>query len=308
MVAIWLAILAFPALLSSSQFTDHPNTNTSASFAELATVPEATKKVLGDWFRKKAYSYLIMTVPDLEVVTGGKDKNYADFAKHLQQCAGVCIGGFDFEWEIARGQGSVETSEPAMFTWAPDERPQGMKMMAFMKLKMQMPTLIEEVKKALDNWNGAFIQCNSEADLHPDWVVPKLRGGRMGGRRDKLNAEGKALWDKLAAELEIGSSGDFEPVHVEEPVEPVEPLRPTTGGTGGHGSGGTGGHGSIPSTSKEAIQSMISEMVSKIMTSKRSDILEAAKSSAMMVHASGIHDVAKKAAQAAVKDIFKDAK
>merc|ERR1719313_1118040 len=94
--------------------------------------------------------------------------------------------------------------------------------MQYMKLKMQMPMKKEEVKKALNNWNGAFVQANSAAELAPQWVVPKLRGGRMGSRVDKLNPEGKALFDQLVKELREGSSGEA-PVPLPKPEEQPKP-------------------------------------------------------------------------------------
>jgi len=150
---------------------------------ETTGLPAETTKALDDWLHKKKYRYLIMNVPGMEVTAAPREKNYADFKAHIMKCPGVCLGAFDFGWEIPRGHGHVPTDEPAMFTWAPDAAPPGLGMMAFMRLKMQMPMKIDEVKKAMGNWNGAFIQCNSEAELHPTWVVPKLRGGRMGSRK-----------------------------------------------------------------------------------------------------------------------------
>jgi len=165
------------------------------------------------------------------VKTAPKDRNYADFKRDFSACAGVCIAGYDFEWTVPRGSGSVSTSDPAMFTWASDSTPEGLTMMGYMKLKMQMPMKITDIKNALNGWNGVFIQCNSPEELDPDFVVPKLHGGRMGAHTGNFNADGMALWKQLTEELGsagVGPGDDHdqgeEPV-VEEPKEPSKPAK-----------------------------------------------------------------------------------
>jgi len=166
----------------------------------------------------------------LVATVGGKDKNYADFREAFMACTGVCIGAFDFEWTIPRGHGTVPATEPAMFTWAPDTTPEGLSAMGFMKLKMQMPMKKSDLKAALGNWNGAFIECNGADELNPSWVVPKLRGGRMGSRKDKLNAEGMALYDQLTKEIADGggTTESFQPVEPDAKPEPAKPEVPHT--------------------------------------------------------------------------------
>jgi len=324
LMALWLVVLVLPALASGSRADAYSTKSGSLAESNASTsdIPLATVEALTGWLHKKEYRYVIMSVPGMEATTGPPEKNYADFRNHMLACPGVCIGAFDFEWTVPRGHGTVPTDEPAMFSWAPDTPPAGLKMMAFMKLKMQMPMKIDEVKKSLHNWNGAFIQCNDEANLHPDWVVPYLRGGRMGNRKDKLNAEGKALWDKLAGELEIGSSGDFEPIHVASdenaakwhpPAEgdkpkPAAPKPSSSSSSTKPATGGNPGSG-IPATSKEAIEGMIAQMVDETMSSRRSEISEAAKAEAEQASNEQddtmITEVAKKAAKDAVQSIFR---
>merc|ERR1719265_850740 len=68
-------------------------------------------------------------------------------------------------------------------------------------LKMQLPFVMKSLTGAVSNFNGKFIEVHSSEELSPDWVVPRLKGGRMGNRKDKLNPEGKALHVKLTQEL-----------------------------------------------------------------------------------------------------------
>merc|ERR1719386_237607 len=111
-MASWLLVLALPFLVISSR-VNKPNASVAKpdSLAELESgeVPEATRQALMDWAQKKAYRYIILPIPSLDVTTGSREKNYADFKAQLLACPGVCIGGFDFEWEVPRGHGTVGT-------------------------------------------------------------------------------------------------------------------------------------------------------------------------------------------------------
>lgn len=307
-MAQWTQVILFtfalPAFVRCSSI-DQSNKTTGR-------VPEETVAALQGW-KKRQYRYLIMTVPDLTVQTATEEKNYADFKQHLMNCPGVCFGAYDFSWQAPRGHGFVPSSEPVLFSWAPDKPREDlqMPMMKYMRLKMQMPMLKDDLKKALDNWNGAFIQGNDEDHLNPEWVVPKLRGGRMGSRVEKLNPEGKALYDQLTKELAGGSSGAVPPIPIPEEPKPDIPAatRKVPTGSGPSKPKPVKPPVGKPMTgSKEQIQNFVTQMVERAFDEQKSQMIELAKEAArekVQSMGDGIFESdAKSAAKDAAKAIF----
>jgi len=283
----------------------------SRSLVDSQSVPKETEDALTGWMMDHKYRYLIITVPDMTVQTAPLEKNFADFKQHLMSCQGVCFGAYDFSWQSPRGQGFVPTAEPVLFSWAPDSPPEGLPMMKYMRMKMQISHFKNEIKKALNDWNGAFIQANSEAELSPDWIVPKLRGGRGGSRVGKFSPELNALYEQLQKELGEGSSG-VPPIPIpnkpmpDVPREKPTPSRPAPAPSRPAlvkppvGRPMTG--------SKEQVENFITQMVERAFDEEKDGIMKAAKEAAQIAVSErpgdAIDEIAKEAAREAVVEMF----
>lgn len=298
---VLFVVFALPAFVSCRRVR---HSTESGSLVDSQSVPKETQDALTAWMSKQAYRYLIMTVPDMTVQTAPVEKNFADFKQHLMSCQGVCFGAYDFSWRSPRGQGFVPTAEPVLFAWAPDSPPEGLPMMKYMRMKMQISHFKQEIKKALNDWNGAFIQANSEAELSPDWIVPKLRGGRGGSRLENFSPELKALYEQLQKELGEGSSG-VPPIPIPDkpkpdvPLEKPKPNRPAPV---------TPPVGRPMTGSKEQVENFITQMVERAFDAERDGIMKAAKEAAQIAVSErpgdAIDEIAKEAARQAVAEMF----
>jgi len=313
-----LALFVVVPLVSCSRINAHSGSRFNAHSVKAVAnakgfdIPEATKDALLGFLHKKEYRYIIITIPDMKAQTATEEKNYEDFRQHLMSCPGVCIGAYDFSWMIPRGHGTVPASEPVLFTWAPDTpNPDlGLSMSKYMKLKMQMPFYKDSIKQCMDNFNGAFIQCNSEDELSPDWVVPKLRGGRMGSRIAKLNPEGKALYDQLTKEIAGGSDGvPSIPIPEEPKADVPQPKKPAKPAASSKPAAAKPPVGRPMSGSKEQIENFITQMVDRAFDEEKDQMIETAKAAAKAAveqrPSDDIDTIAKAAAREAVQAVFK---
>lgn len=283
---------------------DRAHESSNASY----DVPPRTKKALDDFMAAKV-KYIVMSIPDLEVIHQNTGGNYADFKRDFTSCPGVCIAAFDFRWEIPRGHGHVPASEPALFTWAPDITPEGLSAMGFMRLKMQMPMVMKDLKKALGSWQPTYMECNDPESLDPSWIVPKLKGGRMGSRKDKLNAEGMALYDKLTKELADAGEGTEEPSKP-EPSKPEKPSKPepsrpepTPSWKPPKPAVPTSPENGFTAMSHDEIKAMVEEKVAEAAERKVPEIIEAAKAAAKAAVLEATKDQARQRAREATNDI-----
>lgn len=310
-----ITLLGVCTLVDASRVAAHSRAHTnSQSTLKASVVPERSRQALSDWLHKSAYKYVIMTVPDLEATTYEKG-TYADFVRDFTACMGVCFGAFDFTWQAPRGHGFVPASEASMFTWAPDEVPGSLSAMGYMKLKMQMPFKAQELKKAMADWNGKFIEINDANELQPEWVVPKLKGGRMGNRKENLKPDGMALWKQLTQELKDGgiSLEDEEgtqptvddnskepPEPSKSPVKPkpeVTPWKPPKTPVPDAPESG------FSALSHEEIKAMVQEIVEKAAERRMPEIEEAAIAAAQQAMEDAVKDRARLVAREATTDI-----
>merc|ERR1719265_1083385 len=152
-------------------------------------------------------------------------------------------------------------------------------------LKMQLPFVMKSLTGGISNFNGKFIEVHSAEELSPDWVVPRLKGGRMGNRKDNLNPEGKALHVMLTQQLidagliqDDGEKPKPKPNTGGTPVNPSkpDPIRdphtetpiPTAPQTG------------FTALNQEEIRAMVQQKVEEAAERRIPEIVEAAKAAA----------------------------